>query len=217
MRRTRRSTAPGQPVETGWPRSVIETVPTLRTSRLLLTIPGPECAPQYARFCLDNADFLQPWQGPFFEREFQASFWSDALRRRTEAFHADQRYSFGIFAKSAGVSGPLLGYCSFSEIIRGRLQSCYLGYALAENAQGRGLMTEALRVAIAYMFGEARLHRIMANYMPRNERSAKLLGRLGFAVEGAAKKYLYINGAWQDHVMTALVNPRESVPAGVAG
>lgn len=50
------------------------------------------------------------------------------------------------------------------------------------------------------------MHRIMANYMPHNQRSGNLLTRLGFEREGYAKKYLLIDGTWQDHVLTALMN-----------
>ena len=42
--------------------------------------------------------------------------------------------------------------------------------------------------------------------MPTNERSARLLRRLGFAVEGYARDYLLLDGQWRDHVMTALIN-----------
>jgi ribosomal-protein-alanine N-acetyltransferase len=46
----------------------------------------------------------------------------------------------------------------------------------------------------------------MANYRPQNERSARLLERLGFTREGLAKDYLFIDGAWRDHVLTSLTN-----------
>ena len=49
------------------------------------------------------------------------------------------------------------------------------------------------------------------NYRPENARSAAVLERLGFAREGFAKGYLYIDGAWRDHVLTALVRPEPSV------
>jgi ribosomal-protein-alanine N-acetyltransferase len=48
----------------------------------------------------------------------------------------------------------------------------------------------------------------MANYRPENYRSARLLQRLGFRREGLAADYLFIDGAWRDHILTALVNPR---------
>jgi ribosomal-protein-alanine N-acetyltransferase len=48
----------------------------------------------------------------------------------------------------------------------------------------------------------------MATYMTTNQRSAVLLERLGFEKEGYAKSYLNIAGTWEDHVLTALVNPQ---------
>jgi len=38
-------------------------------------------------------------------------------------------------------------------------------------------------------------------------RGAFLLQKLGFEVEGQAKDYLFLNGAWRDHVLTSLRNP----------
>ncbi len=67
-------------------------------------------------------------------------------------------------------------------------------------------MTEAVRVAIQYVFEELNLHRVMANYMPHNQRSGNLLKRLGFVVEGYARDYLFINGGWEDHIQTSLIN-----------
>ena len=54
---------------------------------------------------------------------------------------------------------------NFHNFIGGVSYSCTLGYSLAEQEQGKGYMTEALTVAIAYLFKELDMHRIMANYM----------------------------------------------------
>jgi ribosomal-protein-alanine N-acetyltransferase len=68
-------------------------------------------------------------------------------------------------------------------------------------------MREALQAGNAFMFSGRRVHRIMANHAPDNGRSAALLARLGFEREGIARDYLFINGAWRDHVLTSLTNP----------
>ena len=68
-------------------------------------------------------------------------------------------------------------------------------------------MTEALGSALTYVFEELGIHRVMANYLPENERSAALLERLGFMKEGFARDYLMIAGRWRDHVLTAKNNP----------
>jgi ribosomal-protein-alanine N-acetyltransferase len=82
-----------------------------------------------------------------------------------------------------------------------------LGYAIDAAHEGRGLMREALQATIEYVFDVLRLHRIQANYVPENRRSGALLERLGFVREGLARDYLFINGAWRDHVLTARLNP----------
>lgn len=100
----------------------------------------------------------------------------------------------------------VIGLCNFTNIVRGPFQACYLGYKIDHAYEGKGLMFEALQAAIAYMFAQLNLHRIMANYMPSNTRSAKLLARLGFVIEGTAKNYLLINNRWEDHILTARIN-----------
>jgi ribosomal-protein-alanine N-acetyltransferase len=68
-------------------------------------------------------------------------------------------------------------------------------------------MTEAVRGAVAFAFETWKLHRVAASYMPRNTRSAAVLERCGFKVEGNAPAYLLIDGRWEDHVLTAIINP----------
>jgi len=103
-------------------------------------------------------------------------------------------------------TGPVIGTCNYTNVVRGVFQACHLGYQIARDHEGRGLMREALEALNAFAFDEMGLHRIMANYIPANERSGQLLTRLGFEREGYAKRYLYIAGQWQDHVLTALVS-----------
>lgn len=95
--------------------------------------------------------------------------------------------------------GELIGFCNFTQIFRGPFQACYLGYHIDASHEGKGFMSEAVAKATQYMFEMQNIHRIMANYMPSNERSARLLQKLGFVIEGHAKKYLLINGQWEDH------------------
>jgi ribosomal-protein-alanine N-acetyltransferase len=103
----------------------------------------------------------------------------------------------------------VLGVCNYSNIVRGTFQSCHLGYATAEKHQSQGYMAEAINASLGYVFNELNLHRVMANYMPRNARSGDLLARLGFTVEGKASQYLQINGVWEDHVLTSRINPKD--------
>lgn len=155
---------------------------------------------------------MAPWSPRFTPRHFDAGALRESLGASVADYRAGSRYAFCIFERGAGADGPLLGYLNFSEVVRGVFQACYMGYALAESAQGRGYMTEAARAGVDFIFNRVRLHRVMANYMPANARSAAVLERLGFTIEGTAREYLYLAGAWQDHVLTSLTNPRPVTP-----
>ncbi|VVM36874.1 hypothetical protein PS682_00069 [Pseudomonas fluorescens] len=67
-------------------------------------------------------------------------------------------------------------------------------------------MKKTLEITNRYCFEQMGLHRIMANHLPSNVRSERLLESLGFEREGYAREYLKIAGAWEDHVLRALIN-----------
>ena len=69
-------------------------------------------------------------------------------------------------------------------------------------------MTEIVNSSLTCVFEQLDLHRVMANYVPENERSARVLEKLGFEKEGYAKLYRKIAGKWRDHILTAKPNPK---------
>ncbi len=83
------------------------------------------------------------------------------------------------------------------------MHGAYLGYWTDVDHQGRGVCTEALGAVLAFAFGPAELHRLQAAIMPRNERSLRVIEKLGFRREGYAERYLHIAGNWEDHVLFA--------------
>jgi ribosomal-protein-alanine N-acetyltransferase len=185
--------------------------PVIETPRLLLTIAPPSAAPRLLAFAVDNDAHLLRWDPPRPEGYFTEAFW----RRRAEQNHdelaRDLSLRLSLFHRGAP-NGPVLGHANFSQIVRGPFQASYLGYSLDHRYEGKGIMFEALTAAIAHAFGPLDLHRIMANYIPTNERSGRLLRRLGFVVEGYARDYLFIHDRFRDHVLTSLTNPNPTPP-----
>lgn len=100
----------------------------------------------------------------------------------------------------------IVAHCTLSQIFYGPFRACYMGYGIDQNYQGKGLMPALCQHVIDYAFNTLKLHRIMANYMPHNNRSAALLKQLGFVKEGLAKDYLEINGRWENHILSSLTN-----------
>jgi len=178
----------------------------LETPRLRVILPPVSFAPRYLAYVQRNREHLAPWEPIRTDEYFTDSFWRARILADLQDFSADRAVRLGIQWRHEP-GGDVIGFCNFNHIIRGAFQAATLGYSLDRRAVGQGVMFEALRAAITYMFQDLGLHRVMANYMPTNERSGGLLRRLGFVVEGYARDYLFINGAWRDHVLTALTNP----------
>jgi ribosomal-protein-alanine N-acetyltransferase len=182
------------------------TFPRLETRRLVLRVPMPDDAAALAAFASDNRAHLAPWD----PRRDDAYFTVDGCRGRVDVMLQEAvagRSLPLVLQHRHEAPGSIIGQLNFSGIAGYPFYAAYVGYALDHRFVGQGVMSEALRAAIDYCFLTLNLHRIMANHLPTNVRSANLLRRLGFVPEGYARDYLLIDGRWQDHVLTALSNP----------
>lgn len=177
---------------------------SLASDRLVIALPQPQQAAQGLDFFARNRSHLLPWQPPEPEGLFTAEYWDRQIASIHDSFNNGTAVRLWMWEKAN--TDRMIGTIGFTQIFRGPFCSCILGYQLDKQAEGRGLMFEALTAAIRYMFEQQQLHRIAANYRPENHRSGNLLARLGFRIEGFAKNYLFIDNAWRDHVLTSLVN-----------
>lgn len=100
----------------------------------------------------------------------------------------------------------LIGTIQIRAVVRAPLFGCAIGYGIDARYEGKGLMREGVELACRWCFDVLGLHRIEAGCATKNERSARLLLRLGFVKEGVQRAYLLINGEWHDHVSTSLIN-----------
>lgn len=129
--------------------------------------------------------------------------WTLRLIEREKEFEEDSSVHFIAINES---ESHVIASCSITNIVRGVFQSCHMGYSVDRNYEGKGKMRKLAQHTIDYAFDELKLHRVIANHMPTNSRSEALLRRLGFEREGYAKRFLQINGEWEDHVLNSLIN-----------
>ena len=83
-----------------------------------------------------------------------------------------------------------------------------IGYMLAYDHWGKGLMSEAVKKAIDFGFDEMGFHSIEAVTDPDNKRSWGLLERCGFEREGLFKEDTYFEGKFYDSVIYSKLNPK---------
>jgi ribosomal-protein-alanine N-acetyltransferase len=177
----------------------------IETERLIIRLPLPADVPEIVRYYSSNRDFFQPVSPTFVDDMFDPKAWLEQVRIRDVEFTAGEAMRAFIFARAE--PSRIVGNLSLTQVIRGALQSCVVGYNLAQDEQHKGYMTEAVRAAVDFAFQHWNLHSVRAGYMPRNAASAAVLARCGFTIEGQANAYLLINGRWEDHVLVGITNP----------
>jgi ribosomal-protein-alanine N-acetyltransferase len=180
--------------------------PQLVTRRLYIELASPAHAALHARHFIRNREHFRRWNPPLADVESEG-FWSRALTSAVADFEAGRSARLVALPRDPAAD-MMVARINFTQIVRGAFHSCMLGFAVDHEYEGRGLMTEAVAASIDWLFDTMNLHRVQASHLPENERSRRLLARLGFVAEGLAREYLFIAGAWRDHVINARLNPR---------
>jgi [ribosomal protein S5]-alanine N-acetyltransferase len=108
---------------------------------------------------------------------------------------------FVVVSKTANIA---IGSCLLFRLEEpsGRVE---VGYALAREYWGLGLMREALTELLGAAFGSMGLRRIEAQVNTRNTASAVLLARLGFTKEGLLRKRWIVKDHAEDVEMFGLL------------
>lgn len=151
---------------------------------------------------ISNKEFFQAYTPKRIEGFYTIEGQTNAIEANIAKSESGSSYSFGIFLNE---TDQLIGNVALTEILRGSLQSCYIGYSMDQQQNGKGYMTEAVILAVDFAFKELELHRIEAGVMPHNIRSMKVLEKAGFHKEGIAIKNVKINDKWEDHQVLAIV------------
>lgn len=150
--------------------------PTLETERFLLRAATPG----------DAADMFRVMSDPQVTRYF-GTLPMAAPAQAQERIHAIEK----AFEEHSGVrwviadraSGRLIGTCGFWRLLKLH-DRAEIGYELAQEWWGRGVMTEAVGAMLQFGFTRMGLHTVEAQIHPANNGSRRVLEKLGFVQEG---------------------------------
>ncbi len=156
----------------------------------------------WSRLRSESREFLVPWEPSWATDELSKGAFRRRLKKYQRETRLDSAYAFFVFRAD---DNALLGGCTLSNVRRGVTQCCALGYWMGERFARQGYMFDAVRALVPFIFKTLGLHRIEAACLPSNDPSKSLLAKAGFREEGLARRYLQINGEWQDHVLFALL------------
>jgi ribosomal-protein-alanine N-acetyltransferase len=182
--------------------SPIEAGPVIQGDEVYLRAPQMFDFHAWASLRAASREFLTPWEPIWPTDDLTRGAFRRRVRRYVRDIREDQAYPLFVYRKS---DDALVGGLTLSNIRRGVAQACSLGYWVGAPHARRGYMSRAVAASVPFVFETLQLHRLEAACLPANTASIGLLRKCGFVEEGYARRYLRINGVWQDHVLFAML------------
>jgi Acetyltransferases, including N-acetylases of ribosomal proteins len=109
-------------------------------------------------------------------------------------YERDEAGDWGIIYRE---TGKLIGTIGFSwyDFKNRRAE---IGYVLAKNFWGQGIMPEAARQIVKFGFEEMGLNRIECCHFLPNEKSGRVMQKIGMSYEGIARERIFAKGKYWD-------------------
>ncbi|KJY52708.1 Acetyltransferase, GNAT family [Bifidobacterium coryneforme] len=158
---------------------------------------------EWNRVRWDNRDWLAPWESgdPTHGPGMSYAQWMSSLERsRREGSSALFLMEF---------QTRLVGQVSLGAICYGAMRTAVVGYWVAEQWIGHGFAPLSLALLADWAFRAdtgPHLHRIEVAILPENQRSLAVARKVGLKPEGLRRGYMYVNGAWRDHLTFSLLS-----------
>ncbi len=165
-----------------------------RSERVFIRAPVRDDCDEFTRLMRLSREFHSPWATAPTDEERFAAYIGDA-----------RRADFAAMLLCRSADGAIVGFFNLSQIVRRRLQSAYLGYAVGEPFAGQGYMRAGIGLVLRHSFTALELHRVEANIQPGNAASLALARGAGLRREGFSPRYLKIGGRWRDHERWAIL------------
>ena len=168
---------------------------------------APALAAAYTR----NREHLEQWDPDRDPSFYTVAGQQDALDRQLSLVRG------GLLGAWVLVHGDhIVGRVNLNNVIRGVLCSAAVGYWVDREHLRRGLARAAVEHACAGA-RELGLHRVEAGTMVHNVASQRVLLRAGFEQYGMAPRFLFVNGAWQDHNLYQRILHDDPLPVAPPG
>jgi ribosomal-protein-alanine N-acetyltransferase len=190
---------------------VPEHVPTwIASPRLMLrqfrTSDADEYAALFSSSFVGHLEAWSPTTPPEAYGEKARKFARDYILAALDQWEQGADYRFAIRASDTEPPNAIVGQIGLTNIVRGALQSCFIGYWIGKPFVNRGYATEAVKLALQFAFEHAKLHRASLWIGVENAASLRVAEKLGLRHEGTARRSLFLGGKWQDtHIFAITV------------
>lgn len=146
----------------------------------------------------DNRAYLKQWL-PWLDFTLEVADSLKFIEQTMKQEELKNGFQTGIFYE-----GRLVGVIALHGINRAN-ESTSIGYWLAEDAGGKGIMTKATESVVTYIFEELKLNRVEIKAATGNVRSKAIPERLGFVHEGTLRQAEWLYDHYVNHELYAML------------
>src|SRR5215210_3721154 len=156
-----------------------------------LVLPQPHHAEEITVVVRENLEQLKLWM-PWATDDYSIDSAREYMKNTLKEFGEN-----GSFSATIVLNGETVGSIGFHHLNTDN-KSIQMGYWLARNAQGKGIVTKCCRALIDYAFGDLGLNRVQINCNVENVKSRAIPERLGFTLEGIHRQVEKIGDRFGD-------------------
>lgn len=179
----------------------VQRTPVLENGVIVLRAPALADHAAWLSLRSESRGHLTRWEPDWTDKDVSFDAFRSRIRAQERLSRSGAAYSFFTCIKE---TGALIGGVTLSDVRYQASHSATLGYWIGGPYLRQGYGLASVRAVLDYSFGQLRLNRVEAACQPGNVASRALLGKAGFREEGLARDFLFINGAWRDHLLFAL-------------
>ena len=155
-------------------------------------------AEELTKVVRENLEQLKLWM-PWATDDYSADSAREFIKSNLSEFAANGSFSAGVF-----FDNKLSGVIGFHNLDL-KNKSAHVGYWLAKEEQGKGIMTRCCRALFDYLFGDFGLNRIQINCNIENTKSRAIPERLGFELEGIHRQVEWLHDSFRDWAVYAML------------
>jgi ribosomal-protein-serine acetyltransferase len=146
----------------------------------------------------NNLKHLEEWL-PWATKNYSLDSALEFIKTSRQQFADNKHENLLIFLENKLVGGIGLNDFNWSN------KSVEIGYWLAENVQGKGIITKCCGKLIEYCFKELKLNRIVIRCAAENIKSQKIPERLKFTKESTLREALLLNDRFVDLIVYSML------------
>ncbi len=180
---------------------------TIKTDRLILKIVDSSDAHIVTEFLKRGRDLFEKYESLKPDMYYTEIFQKNVLDSEFAAMQAKRYLRYYVFKRSN--PNLIIGTVSFGNVTDSPYNNSTIGYKFDPFFHNQGYAIESINAVLDEAFSYLGLHRLMAYIMPNNSASIKLIEKAGFTKEGYMKKAIKVRGQWEDHLLYALLNPKD--------